>query len=152
MLKEEAANTGLFNESGNQISLQVDRRERRYLLGRISDHGESDTQSVSSHYLDKQTTILRKLTWKCAATDAGINNLNDIQAKVLYLRLSDDGVFRRGLEKEREKRKEQRGQLEDVLPEFHKTNKRKLDYDILTNKQTKFAENSTYQILRSEVF
>ncbi|CAC5392829.1 unnamed protein product [Mytilus coruscus] len=43
---------------------------------------------------------------KCAATDAGINNLNDIQAKVLYLPLSDDGVFGQGLEKQLEKRKE----------------------------------------------
>ncbi|CAG2256615.1 unnamed protein product [Mytilus edulis] len=84
---------------------------------------------------------------KCAATDAGINNLNDIQAKVLYLPLSDDGVFGQGLEKQLEKRKEQREQLEDLLPEFHKNNKRKLDYDSCdscSNKQTKFTGNSTY--------
>lgn len=84
---------------------------------------------------------------KCAATDAGINNLNDIQAKVLYLPLSDDGVFGQGLEKQLEKRKEQREQLEDLLPEFHKNNKRKLDYDSRdswSNKQSKFTGNSTY--------
>ncbi|CAC5402216.1 unnamed protein product [Mytilus coruscus] len=84
---------------------------------------------------------------KCAATDAGINNLNDIQTKVLYLPLFDDGVFGQGLEKQLEKRKEQREQLEDLLPEFHKTNKRKLDYDShdsWLNKQSKFAGNSTY--------
>ncbi|CAC5358390.1 unnamed protein product [Mytilus coruscus] len=39
----------------SEISLQVDRRERRDLLGLISDHEESDTQSVSSHLLDKNS-------------------------------------------------------------------------------------------------
>ncbi|VDI57258.1 Hypothetical predicted protein [Mytilus galloprovincialis] len=39
----------------SEISLQVDRREGRDLLGLISDHEESDTQSVSSHFLDKNS-------------------------------------------------------------------------------------------------
>jgi hypothetical protein len=47
-----------------------------------------------------------------------LNNLKDIQAKTLYLPLTEDGVFGKGLEKQLEKRKEQKEQLNDLLPEF----------------------------------
>jgi hypothetical protein len=50
---------------------------------------------------------------KCASSDSGLNNLKDIQAKTLYLPLTEDGVFGKGLEK----RKEQKEQLNDLLPE-----------------------------------
>ncbi|CAC5406869.1 unnamed protein product [Mytilus coruscus] len=43
----------------SEISLQVDRRERQDLLGLISDHEESDTQSVSSHLLDKNSNAIK---------------------------------------------------------------------------------------------
>ncbi|CAC5406862.1 unnamed protein product [Mytilus coruscus] len=128
------------------------------LLGNLENDNASeencqlvqDLFAMSTKFLDQMGSvgafhhIIRR---KCAATDAGINNLNDIQAKVLYLPLSKDDVFGQGLEKQLEKRKEQREQLEDLLPEFHKSNKRKLDYDIRdswSNKQSKFAGNSTY--------
>ena len=35
---------------------------------------------------------------KAAASDTGLNNLKDVQAKVLYLPLTGDGVFGKGLE------------------------------------------------------
>ncbi|VDI31977.1 Hypothetical predicted protein [Mytilus galloprovincialis] len=62
---------------------------------------------------------------KAAATESGLNNLKDIQAKVLYLPLSNEGVFGKGLEDKLEKRKEQREQLDDLLPEYKNNNKRK---------------------------
>ena len=66
---------------------------------------------------------------KAAAADSGLSNLKDVQAKVLYLPLSSDGVFGKGLEEKLEKRKEQKDQLEDLLPEFSNKNKRKFDND-----------------------
>ena len=35
---------------------------------------------------------------KAAVSDTGLNNLKDVQAKVLYLPLTGDGVFGKGLE------------------------------------------------------
>ncbi|CAC5406640.1 unnamed protein product [Mytilus coruscus] len=271
----------------SEISLQVDRRERRDLLGLISDHEESDTQSVSSHLLDKNSNVkktdrfskyldssvqnISTVTVKVDENSSGnitCNNkvdrlakifkddlpednsdksvcliLDDSQVKILSyswrtqhperlsaykdeyrsflpvhekslpvlqvpslddmlepmikrvhtnktvkswdkqkqlfsqpvkqiekLSYSGQVASRMGmisnsymqqalgtllgnlendnasLEKQLEKRKEQREQLEDLLPEFHKTNKRKLDYDSRdswSNKQSKFAGNST---------
>jgi hypothetical protein len=59
---------------------------------------------------------------KAAASESGLNTLKDIQAKVLYLPLTAEGVFGEGLEDKLEKRKEQREQLKELLPEF--SNKR----------------------------
>ena len=39
------------------------------------------------------------------AADTGLNNLKDVQAKVLYLPLTGDGVFGKGLEENLKKRK-----------------------------------------------
>ena len=55
---------------------------------------------------------------KAAASDTSLNNLRDIQAKVLYLPLTGDGVFGKGLETNLKKRKEQKDQLSDLVPEF----------------------------------
>lgn len=55
---------------------------------------------------------------KAAASDTGLNNLKDVQAKVLYLPLTGDGVFGKGLEENLKKRKEQKEQLSDLVPEF----------------------------------
>ncbi|MCG8076955.1 MAG: hypothetical protein JAY75_12015 [Candidatus Thiodiazotropha taylori] len=55
---------------------------------------------------------------KAAASDTGLNNLKDVQAKVLYLPLTGDGVFGKGLEENLKKRKEQKEQLSDLVPDF----------------------------------
>ena len=55
---------------------------------------------------------------EAAASDTGLNNLRDIQAKVLYLPLTGDGVFGKGLEANLKKRKEQKDQLSDLVPEL----------------------------------
>ena len=55
---------------------------------------------------------------KAAVSDTGLNNLKDVQAKVLYLPLTGDGVFGKGLEENLKKRKEQKEQLVDLIPEY----------------------------------
>lgn len=55
---------------------------------------------------------------KAAVSDSGLNNLKDVQAKVLYLPLTGDGVFGKGLEENLKKRKEQKEQLVDLIPEY----------------------------------
>ena len=50
---------------------------------------------------------------KAAASDTGLNNLKEVQAQVMYLPLSGDGVFGKGLEECLKKRKEQKEQLSD---------------------------------------
>ena len=46
--------------------------------------------------------------WKAAASDTGLNNSKDVQAKVLYLPLTGAGVFGNGLEGNLQKHKEQK--------------------------------------------
>ena len=55
---------------------------------------------------------------KAAVSDTGLNNLKDVQAKVIYLPLTADGVFGKGLEENLKKRKEQKEQLVDLIPEY----------------------------------
>ena len=55
---------------------------------------------------------------KAAASDTGLNNLKEVQAKVMYLPLSCDGVFGKGLEECLKKRKEQKEQLFDLVRDF----------------------------------
>lgn len=69
---------------------------------------------------------------KAAASDTGLNNFKEVQAKVLYLPLSDEGVFGKGLEDSLKKRKEQREHLSDLVPDFgdpRSDRKRKFSYD-----------------------
>lgn len=67
---------------------------------------------------------------KASESDSGLNTLKDIQAKVLYLPLSHEGVFGKGLEDKLKARKEQKDQLDDLMPELgdgKRGNKRKSD-------------------------
>ncbi|CAC5368276.1 unnamed protein product [Mytilus coruscus] len=61
----------------SEISLQVDRRERRDLLGLISDHEESDTQSVSSHLLDKNSNA-NKTDRFSKYLDSSVRNISTV--------------------------------------------------------------------------
>ncbi|CAC5403029.1 unnamed protein product [Mytilus coruscus] len=61
----------------SEISLQVDRRERRDLLGLISDHEESDTQSVSSHLLDKNSNA-NKTDRFSKYLDSSVQNISTV--------------------------------------------------------------------------
>ncbi|XP_063396797.1 uncharacterized protein LOC134681215 [Mytilus trossulus] len=85
---------------------------------------------------------------KAAATESGLNNLKDIQTKVLYLPLSNEGVFGKGLEDKLEKRKEQREQLDDLLPEYKNNNKRKFESTQVRqdwqNKAPRYSSNTSY--------
>lgn len=55
---------------------------------------------------------------KSAASDNGLNDLNHVQEKVLYLPLSHDGVFEPGLEQTLKVRNEQKDQLKGLVPEM----------------------------------
>ena len=81
---------------------------------------------------------------KAATSESGLNTLKDIQAKVLYLPLTAEGVFGEGLEDKLGKRKEQREQLKELLPEF--SNKRKPDFntrqDTWPNKTPRYSVNN----------
>lgn len=80
-----------------------------------------DTFAMSTKFLDQVGRsgafhhIIRR---KAAASDSGLNSLKDVQAKVLYLPLTGDGVFGKGLEDSLKKRKEQKEQLSDLIPEY----------------------------------
>ena len=77
-----------------------------------------------------------------AAADSGLGTLKEVQAKVLYLP-SSDGVFGKGLEETLEKRKEQKDQLNDLLPEFNfAKNKRKFDNENRDNWNNKIPRSS----------
>ncbi|VDI32325.1 Hypothetical predicted protein [Mytilus galloprovincialis] len=97
------------------------------LLERVENENVSDeTCQMVKDLFAISTKSLDQVgrTGKAAATESGLNNLKDIQAKVLYLPLSNEGVFGKGLEDKLEKRKEQREQLDDLLPEYKNNNKR----------------------------
>ncbi len=55
---------------------------------------------------------------KAAAHESGLNDLKDVQEKLLYLPLSGDGVFGSALAQQLKKRKEQNDQVSELLPEF----------------------------------
>ncbi|CAC5420037.1 unnamed protein product [Mytilus coruscus] len=60
---------------------------------------------------------------KAAAYDSGLSNIKDLSSRCQYLPLSEEGVFGKGLEISLEKRKKQKDQLCDLLPEFSKKRK-----------------------------
>ena len=62
---------------------------------------------------------------KAAIADTGLSTLKDVQSKVLILPLSHEGVFGKGLENVLKHRKEQKDQINDLVPEFSKSMKRK---------------------------
>lgn len=55
---------------------------------------------------------------KAAVTESGLNNIKDVQEKILYLPLAGDGVFGSALSSQLKQRKERNDQLNDLLPEF----------------------------------
>ena len=112
----------------------------------VRDLFEMSTKSLDQ--LGRTGAFHHLVRRKAAASDSGLGNLKDIQAKVLYLPLSPEGVFGKGLEEKLEKRKEQKEQLDDLLPEFSSNrNKRKSDFDNKENWKSKvpklsYTENS----------
>jgi Na+/phosphate symporter len=60
-------------------------------------------------------TLNHMIRRKATASESGLNTLKDIQAKVLYLPLTAEGVFGEGLEDKLEKRKEQSEQLKELV-------------------------------------
>ncbi|CAC5386376.1 unnamed protein product [Mytilus coruscus] len=76
---------------------------------------------------------------KAASYDSGLVTLPDIKDKTQYLPLSGEGVFGNGLKSCLEKRKEQKDQLNDLLPELGQGRKRRADFDRdWQNKNPKF--------------
>ena len=88
---------------------------------------------------------------KAAVSDSGLNNLKDVQAKVLYLPLTGDGVFGKGLEESLKKRKEQKEQLTDLIPEYDtsksdNSHKRKSSNDRdWSRKKPRYDDSSSYR-------
>lgn len=71
---------------------------------------------------------------KAAITDTGLNTLKDVQSKVLHLPLTHDGVFGKGLESVLKHRKEQKDQLNDLVPEFSASKSYKRKYEGSTDR------------------
>lgn len=59
-----------------------------------------DMSQKSLDQLGRTGAFHHMIRRKCASSDSGLNNLKDIQAKTLYLPLTEDGVFGKGLEKQ----------------------------------------------------
>ena len=80
-----------------------------------------DNFAIATKALDQtgRSRAFHHIIWrKAAASDTGLNNLRKVQAKVLYLPLSGDGVFGCRLQEHLRKRKEQKELLSDLVPEF----------------------------------
>ena len=71
---------------------------------------------------------------KAAISDTGLNTLKDVQSKVLFLPLSGDGVFGKGLEDRLKHRKEQKDQLNDLVPELQESRSSKRKFSIQQSK------------------
>ena len=82
---------------------------------------------------------------KIASSEAGFNSIKGVQEKVLYLPLSGEGVFGQGLQDKLEKHKDDRAQVDSLLPEITMSNKRKGDYlaylDSYPSKMGKISDN-----------
>ena len=72
---------------------------------------------------------------KAVASDTGLDNLREVQAKVLYLPLSGKGVFGSRLQENLKKRKEWQEKLSDLVPKFaeNKTDLAKVSLLIITD-------------------
>ena len=123
----------------NIISVMYIQQALGSLLNCI-DNGEVDKdmicQTIKDVFAMSQKTLdqsgrtgafFHLIRRKATAQDSGLVNLKDMRSKCQYLPLTGDGVFGKGLETCLEKRKEQREQLSELLPEFNR--KRKFDYD-----------------------
>ncbi|XP_063412309.1 uncharacterized protein LOC134695064 [Mytilus trossulus] len=87
-----------------------------------------DVFAMSTKTLDqagRTGAFLHLVRRQASAQDSGLTGLKDMSNKCQYLPLTNDGVFGKGLEIALEKRKEQKDQLSDLLPEFNR--KRKLE-------------------------
>ncbi|KAH3689430.1 hypothetical protein DPMN_194053 [Dreissena polymorpha] len=62
---------------------------------------------------------------KAAVTDTFLSTLKDIHSKVMFLPLSSEGVFGSGLHSKLTSRKEQKDQMNDLMPEFFDKPERK---------------------------
>jgi hypothetical protein len=107
----------------------------------------NDSFAISMKSLDqfgRTGAFSHMIRRKAATSESGLNTLKCIQAKVLYLPLTAEGVFGEGLEDKLGKRKEQREQLKELLPEF--SNKRKPDFntrqDTWPNKTPRYSVNN----------
>ncbi|CAG2254040.1 unnamed protein product [Mytilus edulis] len=91
-----------------------------------------DLFSMSTKSLDQSGrtgAFFHLVRRKAASHESGLVNLSDIKDKTQYLPLSGEGVFGNGLKTCLEKRKEQKDQLNDLLPELGQGRKRRADFD-----------------------
>ncbi|CAC5407425.1 unnamed protein product [Mytilus coruscus] len=80
-----------------------------------------DVFAMSTKTLDqagRTGAFLHLVRRQAASQDLGLTGLKDMSSKCQYLPLTNDGVFGKELEIALEKRKEQKEQLSDLLPEF----------------------------------
>lgn len=107
-----------------------------------------DIFAMSSKALDQSGrtgAFFHLIRRKTAAQDSGLVQLKDIQSKAQYLPLTDEGVFGKGLETCLEKRKEQKEQIKDLLPELNRKRKSGFDKDSYTNKVPRINSESGAQ-------
>ncbi|KAL4234844.1 hypothetical protein ACF0H5_006485 [Mactra antiquata] len=90
-----------------------------------------DLFEISSKCLDqagRADAFHHLIRRKAASANSGLNTLKDIQSKVMYLPLSADGVFECGLQPKLKDRKEQKDQINDIIPEFFEGKNEKLQF------------------------
>ena len=90
-----------------------------------------DIFAMSAKSLDqagRSGAFFHMIRRKATAQDSGLVNLKEIKSKCQYFPLTGDGLFGDALETCLEKRKEQKEQLSELLPEFTpQTKKRKIE-------------------------
>lgn len=137
-------------------SLSEDEIDRVSVCQTVKDVFAMTTKSLDQ--AGRTGAMCHLIRRKAATQDCGLANINDINIKSQYLPLTDDGLFGSGLEKCLEKRKEQKDQLTDLLPEFTQTRKRKFDSSsdnrssVSNPKQTKTNENKPKNVGNSSGF
>ena len=102
-------------------TLENDEYEKESTCQTIKDIFAMSTKTLDQ--AGRTGALFHLVRRKAAAQDSGLVNLADMRAKCQYLPLSGDGVFGKNLETCLEKRKEQKEQLNDLLPEFNRKRK-----------------------------
>ena len=105
--------------------LEADDFDREQVCQTIKDVFAMTTKTLDQS--GRSGAFFHLIRRKAAAQDSGLTTLKDMRSKCQYLPLTSEGVFGKGLEDCLEKRKEQKDQLSDLLPEFSR--KRKFEND-----------------------
>ena len=143
----------------NIISMLYMQQTLGSLLTSLEDDIDKDTVcqtvkdlfAMSTKSLDqagRTGAYLHLIRRRAAGEDSGLANVKELNSKCQYLPLTDDGLFGQAFESCLEKRKEQKDQLNDLLPEFvnKDSRKRRFDSSVNTDSRTVKVAKQTDQI------